>query len=412
MPEPRTNGKLMRILFVSPELPNEFHRIRALNLLKGLGQRHEIDLISLAHRPPSPAVLEALRPFCRRIDWVLQPRWRSLAQCGQGLLGAAPLEACFERSPALRRLIHERLASRSFDLLYVKRLRMAQYGIGLSGPPRVLDLTDAMTRFYDQLWRRARWPAKAIYWEEWRKHRSYEARVGADFGRCLVASPVDAIYLQRTLGAPNVEVVPNAVDTDFFQPRPGGAAAATFLLSGLMDKLVNVDAAEYLCDEVWPRVRDRVPGARLRLVGPQPSRAVRALAGRPGVQVVGLVPDLRDEIAQATAVLVPLRLGTGTKNKVLQALAMGRPVVTTSVGNEGLNAVSGEHLLVADSAADFAQAIVGLAGDGAWRATLGAAGRAWVVEQYGLGAVVERLEGILAAVVSGATGATASRAAA
>src|SRR5919108_2296028 len=150
----------MRILFVTPELPNQFHRIRALNLVRGLGQRHEVDLVSLAHRAPRPEALEALRPFCRRIDWVLQPRWRSLAQSALGLPGPAPLEACYERSPHLARLLGERLASRSYDLLYVKRLRMAQYGAAARGLPRVLDLTDAMTRFYDQAWRRAPWPSK------------------------------------------------------------------------------------------------------------------------------------------------------------------------------------------------------------------------------------------------------------
>lgn len=390
----------MRILFLTPELPNQFHRIRALNLLQGLGQRHEVDLISLTHRPPAPETLAALRPFSRRIDWVLQPRWRSLAQCAAGLLTPTPLEACYERSPQLTRLLGRRLAGRSYDVMYVKRLRMAQYGTGpaVRGLPRVLDLTDAMARFYDQAWRRAPWPARALCWEEWVKHRGYEPRLAAAFDRCLVASAVDAAYLGHSSGLRNVEIVPNSVDTDYFQPRPGAAAAATFVLSGLMDKLVNVDAARYLCREIWPQVRAGIPAARLRLVGPNPSRAVRALGDRAGVEVVGRVPDLRDEIARATAVLVPLRVGTGTKNKVLQSLAMARPVVTTSVGNEGLGAVSGAHLVVADDAAAFAAAMVRLNDDPATRAALGAAGRAWVVGHYGVPAVMDRLERILAEV--------------
>jgi sugar transferase (PEP-CTERM/EpsH1 system associated) len=391
----------MRILFLTPELPNPFHRIRALNLLTGLGRRHEVDLVSLAHRPPDAPSVAALRPVCRRIDWVHQPRWRSLVQCATGLLGDAPLEARYERSPGLTGLLERRLSERSYDLLYVKRLRMAQYAAAAPDVPRVLDLTDAMTRYYDQAWRRAPWPAKVVFWEEWLKHRHYEPRLAAGFERCLVASPVDAAYLQRCAGLSNVEVLPNPVDTDAFRPRPGAAQPATFLLSGLMDKLINVDAARYLCREIWPAVRAQLPDARLRLVGPRPARAVRALAALPGVEVVGLVPDLRDEIARATAVLVPLRLGTGTKNKVLQALAMARPVVTTSVGNEGLDAVDGRHLLVADDAERFAAAVLRLQADPAGRAALGAAGREWVVDRYGSPAVLDRLEVLLTAVAGG-----------
>jgi len=389
----------VRILFVTPELPNGLHRIRALNLVRGLSQRHEIDLVSLAHRTPSPEAVEVVRPYCRRIDWVLQPRWRSLAQSALGLFRSAPLEAAYERSPVLARLLRERLAERSYDLLYIKRLRMAQYGLAVDGLPRVLDLTDSMTRFYEQSWRRAPWPAKVLFWEEWRKHRGYEARVAQRFERCVIASQADLDYLQCNSGLRNIEVVPNAVDTEFFRPQPDTEEPATFVLSGLMDKLVNIDAALYLCGEIWPRVRVRVPGARLRLVGPNPSPAVRALDGQPGVEVVGYAADLRDELARATAVLVPLRMGTGTKNKILQSLAMARPVVTTSAGNEGLGAISGQHLLVADSAESFAAAILRLHADPAWRTALGAAGQDWVVDRYGIPAILEQLECVLQDVI-------------
>jgi len=391
----------MRILFITPELPNRLHRIRALTLLRGLAGRHEIDLVSLAHQQPAPATVAELQPLCRRVDWVLQPRWRSLASATRGLLSAAPLEACYERSPELARLVTRRLAERSYDLVYVKRLRMAQYApIGL---PRVLDLTDSMARFYDLGWRRAPWPAKALFLEEWLKHRAYEPRQAARFARCLVASPVDAAYLRRAFGLDNVVVVPNAVDTEYFCPRSAAepAGAETFVLSGLMDKLVNVDAAQYACSTIWPLVRRRLPTARLRLVGPKPSRAVRALDGRDEVRVVGFVPDVRDEIASATAVLVPLRVGTGTKNKVLQALAMARPVVTTSVGNEGLDAMHGEHLLVADEAEGFADGVVALSQAPARRRALGEAGRAWVTERYGVDSVTARLERVLEQVAAG-----------
>lgn len=207
--------------------------------------------------------------------------------------------------------MRRRLAQRSYDVLYVKRLRLAEYRLEAEGLPRVLDITDSMERFYAQVWRWAPLKSKALFWEEWLKYRAYEPRVSALYERCVVCSPADAELLRKHSGLTNVEVVANAVDTTYFAPRSGAEEPATFLLSGLMDKLVNVDAALYLANETWPPlVRGQVPSARLGLVGPKPATAVRALDGCDGIEVVGLVPDLRDEIARATATLVPLWVGS------------------------------------------------------------------------------------------------------
>jgi glycosyltransferase involved in cell wall biosynthesis len=391
----------MRILFVAPELPNQFHRIRALNLLRGLRRLdHEVDLISLTHREPRPADLEPLGALCRQVEWEVQPLARSLVQSALGLVGSAPLEVCYERSPKLAALVRRRLAERSYDVLYIKRLRMAEYGLNADSLPRILDLTDSMERFYDQAWRRAPLKSKLLFWEEWLKYRAYEPRVSGQFERCVVCSPADAGYLREHSGLSNVDVVANAVDTEYFAPREGVEEPATFLLSGLMDKLVNVDAALYLAHEIWPRVRAQVPNARLRLVGPKPAAAIRALDGRDGIEVVGLVPDLRDEIARATVTLVPLRVGTGTKNKVIQSLAMARPVVTTTIGNEGLEADSGQEAIVADDPATFADAVIRVHGDPALRAELGRRGRVWVEAKFGIDVVAEQLRRTLAAVVN------------
>jgi glycosyltransferase involved in cell wall biosynthesis len=381
----------MRILFISPELPNQFHRIRALNLLRALNSDHEVDLISLTHREPREEDLAPLRALCRRAEGVVQPLMRSLAQSALGLLRPAPLEVCYEWSPRLAALVQRRLAERSYDVLYVKRLRMAEYGLTAEGLPRILDITDSMERFYDQVWRRAPLKTKALFWEEWLKYRAYEPRVSALYERCVVCSPTDAEYLRERSGLANVEVVANAVDTEYFAPREGPGEPATFLLSGLMDKLVNVDAALYLAEEIWPRVRAAVPDARLRLVGPKPAASLRALDGRDGIEVVGLVPDLRDEIARATATLVPLRVGTGTKNKILQSLAMARPVVTTSTGNEGMDAGSEQEVIVADDPRAFADAVIRLQANPELRRTLGRQGRIWVEERFGIGVVRAQL---------------------
>lgn len=384
----------MRILYLSPEVPNRFHRIRSWHLIQAMTERHEVDLLSLAHFEPDASDVDALRARCRRVDWLPQPRLRSLWSCLRGLPGVAPLEACYEASLPFAVAVAQRLAERSYDLLYVKRLRMAQYGVGVS-LPRVLDLTDSMARFYRLTARRAPLAQKPLAVEEWLKHRAYEPRMAAAFDRAVLASPVDAAYLRRLARLDNLRIVANGVDANHFAPWPTLPEPGRFLLSGLMDKLVNVDAARFLAREIWPLVRAALPDARLRLVGPRPNATVRALAALPGTEVVGRVVDLRAEMARAEVVLVPLRVGTGTKNKILQALSMGRPVVTTFVGNEGLGAEAGRHLEVADGPRAFAEAVLGLHGEPARATAMGAEGRAWLVERFGLEAVAAQLEAVV-----------------
>jgi glycosyltransferase involved in cell wall biosynthesis len=212
-----------------------------------------------------------------------------------------------------------------------------------------------------------------------------DARLARRFDAVVTVSALDAQRLREQLPpgrGPALAVIPNGVDVETFQPLPP-APEPVILFMGTLGYEPNIDAVQFFATEVLPRVRQAVPAARFVIAGQHPAPGVLALAQLPGVTVTGAVPDVQPVYAQAQVVVVPLRAGGGTRLKILEALALGRPVVTTTIGNEGLDLLDAEHLRVADGAAALAQAVIELLRDPAQRAALAVRGRARVVERYG-----------------------------
>jgi glycosyltransferase involved in cell wall biosynthesis len=219
-----------------------------------------------------------------------------------------------------------------------------------------------------------------------RKIRAAERAVAAAYAQCAVTSEHDAAALHGVVGGrAKALVVPNGVDTAYFQPS--GAIAPqpdTLVFTGLMAHPPNVDGVRYFCSEVLPLIWGQRPAARLLVVGASPPPAILALDGsaRGRVRVLGAVPDTRPYLAQGSVAVVPLRSGSGTRLKILEALAMERPVVSTTIGAEGLETIHGRHLLIADDAASFAAAVLRLLQDQQLAARLAAEGRSLVERRY------------------------------
>lgn len=392
----------MRILFVTPSIPSLLHRVRALNLLKALSGKHAVRLVSLA--PAHDAVPDAgainFLPEPPRL--VPHPFTRSVIQCAGAPFRGAPLEIAYCASRAMAHAVREEIATFQPDVLYVKRLRSAQFVPRPLPCPALLDVTDAMAESYRRALTLAPLRLRPLFWHEARAYRSAERRAAAAFSHWVTASAEDAASLRASLPpATQLSVIPNVVDTATFAPPPERAETPRLLLSGLMDKVVNVSAATYFVRHVFPQVRAAIPDAKLTIAGPRPTRAARGLARTTGVTVTGYVPDLRPLIAAARVVVVPILAGTGTRNKILQAWAMARAVVSTPQGAEGLAARDGENCLLASTPAAFAASVVRCLRSPRLRQSLGAAGRRTVEERYDLQALARALENVLA--VTGAT---------
>ena len=362
---------------------------------------HAIHLLAFADADPerTTAARAVLGRLCAAVDLIADPAAIPAAmgasdgaavgrkRRGQlrSLLSLRPYQYFAHVSSAMQARL-DALAGEPWDLVQVEFSQMGYYRLPASAPA-VLDLHNIE---YEVLVRAARAPGvggvRRVYNRvEAGKFRREEPHVWRRFRALLTTSERDRRLVLAHRPEATVTVVPNGVDTVFFHPRPDDEAAQTarLVFTGMMAYYPNQDGATWLADQIWPAVRAAVPAAELFIVGVEPPPAVQALA-RPGtgITVTGAVPDVRPFVWDAALSVVPLRIGGGTRLKIVEALAMGKAVVSTPLGCEGLQVEPGRTLEVAESAPDFAAACVALLRDPARRAALGRAGRALVQEHY------------------------------
>jgi sugar transferase (PEP-CTERM/EpsH1 system associated) len=383
----------VRILCLTSRLPyppDRGDRLRAFHVLQILGREHELTLLSFVEAAGERAHLEQLRAFCRSIQVVEKGRAASLLSVLANCWRSLPLQVLYYRSGAMRSLVEATLREQAFDAAYIHLFRMAPYLPPGRVPCRILDLTDVISSEIRQSLRYRRLPQRAVWGIERRRVERFERIAGASADEVWLISEHERETLADSCPAANIEVVPNGVDCHHFHPVASVEDPATVLLTGHMGVFHNVDAAIHLVEDVLPMIRREVPECRLRLVGAGPCRAVRRLARQPGVEVAGWVPDLNLELNRAAVFVAPIRFAAGVQNKVLEAMAAGRPVVTSPQVAAGIGAVPGRDLLVGENASQLAQLTTGLLRDPSLRQRLGAAGRELVCGRFSWQRVADR----------------------
>lgn len=404
----------MHILFLAPYPPyppRSGGALRVYNLLRGLADQHAVTCLTFVPDAAAVAALEPLRSCCRVVTVEGPPR-RSLRQRAWTTL-AAPLPdmALRNAAPAYTAALRQLLTDQPCDVVLAASIEMAQYGLAAKSAgatPRII--LDEFNAEY-VLQRRAaltdlaqvrsnpRALVRGLYsLVQWRKLAAYERRLLRAYDRVLVVSAEDRRALQRLYPSAQPHIVPNGVDTHYFQPMSPAPPSVppTLVFTGSLDFRPNIDAITWFTRHVLPLVHTRQPDTRFLIVGRAPAAAVRALHNGTTIEVVGEVADVRPFIAQAAVYVVPMRIGGGVRLKLLEALAMQAAVVSSTMGAEGVeNLRAGEHLLLADTPTDFAQAILHLLDDPARRGRLGAAGRAFVCAQYDWQVIVPRLAAVI-----------------
>jgi glycosyltransferase involved in cell wall biosynthesis len=247
----------------------------------------------------------------------------------------------------------------------------------------VLDSVDCIASLYEQFSndkpsRLGRWASGV----EYRKLKGYEPTEASRFDRVIVTSETDKQALLRLAPDLAVDVISNGVDSEYYVPHGGSREGAEIVFWGKMSYYANESAAVYLCRDLLPRIRRREPGTRVTIVGSAPSRVLRRFASRDGIRVTGYVPDIRVCLRTARVAAFPIRAGAGIQNKVLEALALGIPVVATSKACQALSVLDGEHLLVADDPDEFAQAVVRVIREDDVAERLAQNGRQYVEENH------------------------------
>jgi glycosyltransferase involved in cell wall biosynthesis len=329
------------------------------------------------------ALRDELGPVCRAIATVTLPRWRSYVGTARSLPTRAPMQVAYYRSAAMARLIEERVAREPYDLVYVHLFRMAEYARHLP-LPKALGLQISQALNLQRMVANVGDPARRLFYRlEAAKVRPYEAAVCRDFDRVFLVGRRDVDEIARTTPVDNAVVQPHGQDLPA-APRVAGARRepGAIVMCGVMATYTNVDAATWFAREVFPLVEREVPGASFWIVGRQPQRELLELARPPHVVVTGEVDDVYDWLLRAEVGVVPLRIGAGMQNKLLQEMAAGLPVVATPVANEGIRAEDGAHLWLREEPRAFAEAVIALLRDAAARERLGTAARDFVEREW------------------------------
>jgi glycosyltransferase involved in cell wall biosynthesis len=386
----------MNILFLStwfPHPPDNGSKLRAWHLLRALGQVHEVHLLSFAFATARADAPGELHRLCRDIQVVpIDPYLANQAGALRTFLSPRPVAS--RPIPAMSQLAARALRSHSFDAVITSTGMMVDYA--LQAPPgaaRILEEHNAMTRWAWESYLQAGSPLqRARRWLSWRKGRRYEARTYSRFDLITMVSQQDRQATQETIGAggPRVEVVPNGVDCTHNRPGLAPPRPGRLVFNGSLTYSANYDAMRWFLSEVWPRIRAALPAATLVITGSTEGVDLTGLALDDSVTLTGFVEDVRQPVAEATVAVAPIRQGGGTRLKILEAMALGTPVVATAKGAEGHDAVDGEHLLLADDPAHFARQTLHLLGDDDLRGQLAANARRLVEQRYDWDAIGRR----------------------
>ncbi len=352
----------MKILFLTsrfPFPPIGGDKLRFFNILKYLSKNHEASILCFSDKKLPPEILSEYKDFFFEIEVIILPKIISYINCILGLLKGNPLQISYYKSKKMEDLVREKLAHNKFDVIFVHLIRMAEYAKNYK-IYKILDMTDAQSLNYTRAMPYTTGKWSVIHRFEKELVLNYEKHIWRYFDKTFVVSPVDKEYLIGLDSNINVEVLPNGVDLDKYSFKQNNSETKQICFVGTMKYFPNIDAVVWFCREIFPIIKKEIPETKFYIVGTEPSRRVRELAKIKDVYVTGEVPNVNEYVWNSAVSIAPIRVGAGIQNKILESMALGTPVVTTSIGLEGIDAVPEKHILVADKPDEFARQVIRL----------------------------------------------------
>ncbi|PKP87585.1 MAG: glycosyl transferase family 1 [Alphaproteobacteria bacterium HGW-Alphaproteobacteria-17] len=382
------------ILFLvhrAPWPPDRGDRIRSWHMFEALAKLAPVHVAALADNDQDAAIArDKMAPLCKSLAIEVRNVSRPVALV-RAVLRGDPVSNRLFKNAALARHVDALIRGGSITHIVGFSGQMAQYLPANFHGPALMDFVDVdSAKFATYAEQDRRQPLHWVHQREARVLGAYEAKVARRVDASLFVSEAEAALFRAHsgLGSDKVRAVENGIDTDRFDPAltfdaVDGGEGPLAVFTGQMDYRPNIDAVRWFAADILPLIQRQDPAARFAIVGRAPTDEVRALAKLPGVIVTGEVPDVRPWLATADAVVAPLLLARGVQNKLLEAMAMARPVVASAAAAEGIDAVAGEHLLVAEGAEAMADAVGALFNDRAAAASMGQAARARMIARYG-----------------------------
>ena len=390
----------MNILYLChrfPFPPKRGGKIRPFNMIRHLGEQgHAVTVCSLSRSPQEAAEGQGIAPHCAAFTMGQVREPLQFARMVARLPLPEPSSMGYFYSPDLARQVRALLAGQRWDLIFVHCSSVAQYVEHVSDVPKILDFGDMDSQKWLDYAKLKPFPLSLGYRLEGLKMLAAEKRLARRFDLCTATTRAEWQTLQGYGTGAATAWFPNGVDAGYFCPDDGGHDPETISFVGRMDYYPNIECMQRFCAQVWPLLRQARPALRLLIVGADPRPEVLALAGLPGVTVTGSVPDVRPHVRRSVVNVAPLAIARGTQNKILEAMAMGVPVVTTRLAAGGVDAEADQHLLVADTPAETVAAILRIVNDPAERARLAQAGRARMLSHHAWPRSMQRLDRLIA----------------
>lgn len=393
----------MNILYLChrfPFPPKRGGKIRPFNMIRHLSAAgHRVTVCSLVRAEDEGVEGQGIAPHCEAFEMARVHNPVQFLRMIVRLPLTTPSSMGFFYSPALRARVDALLASRRWDLIFVHCSSVAQYVEHVQDIPKILDFGDMDSQKWLEYANYKPFPLSLGYRLEGYKMLAAEKRLARRFDICTATTRAEWETLDGYGTGAATDWFPNGVDAEFFSPGEQAYDADTVSFIGRMDYYPNQECMARFCAEVWPLVRAQRPEMKLLIIGADPSPQMRQLGELPGVTVTGSVPDVRPYVRKSAVMVAPLAIARGTQNKILEAMAMGVPVITSSCAAGGVDAEDGAHLLVADTPQQIVAAILRVAGDAQERERLARAGRERMLSHHAWPRSMQRLDGIIARLV-------------
>lgn len=402
----------MKILFLAhrtPYPPNKGDKIRSFHLLSQLAKRHHVTLAYWVDAPEDFAHAKRLETLCKGpVIPVPLSRLRAAARAVSALARGKSFSEGYYIARSFRRALAPALRTGPFDVVFAFSSAMALYCEKIQAPIKVIDFVDVDSDKWGQLAKTAWFPLSTLYRVEERRLCRLEAEIAAWASRSVFVSAADAALFRQRIEVGNIEILPNGVDLDLrrlpLEPMAvgdsegkafHGSDGPRLIFVGTMNYLPNIDAARYFVEQIFPRIRRALPSASVEIVGRYPTRAVSRLGYHAGVKVIGEVAEVRSYLLRADVSIAPLRIARGVQNKVLEAMAVGVPVVATSAAIQGIDVSDGQEVLVGDDSETFARQVLRLLSDAELRRTITKKASSKMRQMYDWDQIGEKLDRFL-----------------
>jgi glycosyltransferase involved in cell wall biosynthesis len=384
----------MKILYAVPFVPWEI-KVRSFNLIPRLARRHEIHLVCLSGTQATVGQKEWLNTHCRTVTHVAHSKLKGAMQCALALPSKKPLRMAYVESPAARDAVRRLCEQIRPDVVYVERWRALEFIPTDLKVPMVCDPTDSMSLYNQRLMNAGAWWEKVLGWEEYGKFSRCEGALARRANIVVFCSRLDRDCVRRQAPEVRYELVPNGVDCSKYAFKLAFEEEDDLIVfTGSLQYRPNRSAVGYFLQQVFPRVREAVPGAKFLVVGNGASAALAGYRKIPGFQIVDFVPDLRPYLAKAAVAVAPLTVGAGVSNKLGEGFAIGTPVVSTPLACGDLPVVSGNELLIGRTAVEFAEHVILLLKSATLRSQIALRARRFI-EAYDWEVVTRSMETLL-----------------